>query len=270
VSHLTVPGASLYYEVTGSGPVLLMIAGGTDDARDYADVAPLLADAYTVVTYDCRGNSRSRPDDPSLDVPVEVHADDAHRLLLAVGEDPAFVFGNSSGAQIGLALTAVNPGGVHTVVAHEPPAAKLLPDGDPRRELPEEVHHLYRQYGVGPAIGALAAGTGLADGPAPESPQAAGRMQDKLARMGDNVEFFLAHTVLQFTTFLPDIARLGAASSRVVVAVGEGSAGQFAHDAGLALADRLGTGAEPFPGGHSAPVTHPTAFARKLREVLRA
>ena len=251
--------------------VLLMIAGGTDDARDYADVAPLLADAYTVVTYDCRGNSRSHPDDdPSLDVPVEVHADDAHRLLLAVGEIPAFVLrGDGGGAQIGLALTAVNPGGVHTVVAHEPPAAKLLPDGDPRRELPKEIYDLYRQYGVGPAIGALAAGTGLAGGPAPESPQAFRGMQASSPGWATTSSSSSPTRRCSSTTFLPDIARLGAASSRVVVAVGEGSAGQFAHDAGLALGRPPRDKGGAFPGGHSAPVTHPTAFARKLSEVLR-
>jgi pimeloyl-ACP methyl ester carboxylesterase len=56
---LTVPGARLHYEVRGRGPVLLMICGGIYDAAGYAALADRLADAYTVVTYDRRGNSRS-------------------------------------------------------------------------------------------------------------------------------------------------------------------------------------------------------------------
>ena len=56
---LQVPGASLYYEVRGSGPVLLMIPGGPMDADGFTEIAERLADSYTVVTYDCRGNSRS-------------------------------------------------------------------------------------------------------------------------------------------------------------------------------------------------------------------
>ena len=36
---LQVPGASLYYEVRGSGPVLLMISGGPDDAEWFAPLA---------------------------------------------------------------------------------------------------------------------------------------------------------------------------------------------------------------------------------------
>jgi pimeloyl-ACP methyl ester carboxylesterase len=56
---LQVPGASLYCEVRGSGPVLLMIPGGPMDADGFKEIAARLADTYTVATYDRRGNSRS-------------------------------------------------------------------------------------------------------------------------------------------------------------------------------------------------------------------
>jgi hypothetical protein len=46
---LKVPGASLYYEVTGSGPLLLMIPGAPADAGVFAALAAQLADRYTVV-----------------------------------------------------------------------------------------------------------------------------------------------------------------------------------------------------------------------------
>src|SRR5690349_17678061 len=103
--HLKVPGASLYYQIQGSGPVLLMIPGGPTDANIFAGIAPRLSDRYTVVTYDPRGLSRSKldvlPEDQRI---VEIFADDAHRLLAAVRSEPAFVFGNSGGALLGLAL----------------------------------------------------------------------------------------------------------------------------------------------------------------------
>lgn len=38
---LKVPGATLYYEVRGSGPVLLMIPGGASDAGVFGDIAPV-------------------------------------------------------------------------------------------------------------------------------------------------------------------------------------------------------------------------------------
>jgi pimeloyl-ACP methyl ester carboxylesterase len=39
---LPVPGASLYYEVRGSGPVLLMIPGGPMDADGFKQIAERL------------------------------------------------------------------------------------------------------------------------------------------------------------------------------------------------------------------------------------
>jgi hypothetical protein len=93
-------------------------------------------------------------------------------------------------------------------------------------------------------------------------------MAQRIASMQQNVEFFLAHYMLPVTAYVPDVAALQAASSRVVVGIGEASGGQLANETALALADRLGTPAVVFPGDHSGFFTHPTAFAQKLREVL--
>lgn len=57
-----------------------------------------------MVTYDRRGNSRSPLDGEREPQRIEVHGDDAHRVLSAVGvsgDEPASVFGNSSSAIIG-------------------------------------------------------------------------------------------------------------------------------------------------------------------------
>ena len=49
---LNVPGASIYYEVRGAGPALLMMPGGPADAGAFRNIAGPLAAHYTVVTYD--------------------------------------------------------------------------------------------------------------------------------------------------------------------------------------------------------------------------
>jgi pimeloyl-ACP methyl ester carboxylesterase len=106
VAPLKVPGASLHYEVQGSGPVLLIIPGMPADAGLYSVLARQLTDTYTVVTYDPRGISRSRLDGPPQDQRVEVHADDAHRILDAVGAGPAHVLSDSISGLVGLCLAA--------------------------------------------------------------------------------------------------------------------------------------------------------------------
>ena len=59
MSTFDVPGAQLYYETRGSGPLMLMIPGANGDADAFGMVADRLAARHTVVTYDRRGFSRS-------------------------------------------------------------------------------------------------------------------------------------------------------------------------------------------------------------------
>src|SRR3984957_11405857 len=116
-SHsLDVPGARLYYEVQGSGPILMLI-GHPMGVSGFAAIAPLLAEDYTVVTYDPRGFARSTIEDSDQDGEPDLLADDVRRVLEAVGERPAHVFGSSGGAVSGLALTARYPARVHTLFA---------------------------------------------------------------------------------------------------------------------------------------------------------
>ncbi|MFE9577852.1 alpha/beta fold hydrolase [Nocardia sp. NPDC006044] len=56
---LKVPGATLYYEVRGNGPVLLLLPGSGGDAAVFDPIADTLAAHFTVVTLDPRGYSRS-------------------------------------------------------------------------------------------------------------------------------------------------------------------------------------------------------------------
>jgi pimeloyl-ACP methyl ester carboxylesterase len=52
---LEVPGARLYYEVRGTGPLVVLV-GAPMDAGPFAPLADLLADDYTVLTTDPRGH----------------------------------------------------------------------------------------------------------------------------------------------------------------------------------------------------------------------
>jgi len=280
VETLKVPGARLYYEVRGSGPVLLMIPGGPADAGAFVGLAALLADRYTVVAYDPRGNSRSSLDGPPEDWRADVQSDDAARLLAAVGTAPAYVLGSSGGAQIGLDLATRHPEQVHTLVAHEPPAVELLPDAAHQRAFFREVYDTYRSDGVGPAMqkflvgaGLVGTGLGLFEG-GPASAGAAPRteptpeMAEMRARMGRNLDLFLAHGVRQISGYRPEVSVLRTGSTRIVVGVGDASRGQLAHRAGVALAERLGASVVHFPGDHAGYGTHPAAFAETLHNVL--
>ena len=138
-------GTSLYYERRGSGPALLLISGGGGDAGYYSEVAEQLADAYTVLTYDRRGNSRSTVDDPSAPLRMAEQSADALAVLAHHDVASALVFGGSGGALIGLDLAARHGAAVEGLIAHEPPVVALLSDVE--RALFDEIGEITRREG---------------------------------------------------------------------------------------------------------------------------
>jgi pimeloyl-ACP methyl ester carboxylesterase len=125
---ITVDGAELHSEARGSGPALLFIPGALGDGGVFAPMVQLLADEYTVVTYDRRGNSRSPVTGPAKPMSVAEQSDDAVAVLAHHGFSEALVLGSSAGAVIGLDLAARHPQVVTGLIAHEPPAVQVLPD----------------------------------------------------------------------------------------------------------------------------------------------
>ena len=264
---LEVPHGRLYYEVRGSGPVLLMIPGGPMDAGGFAPLADCLADRYTVVTYDCRGNSRSRHDGPGDELTVELFADDAARLLQAVSSEASFVLGSSGGATYGLDLVARHPGTVQTLIAHEPPVASILPDADQWRAFNESIRTTYEREGVFPAMQRFGEGVGLG-GPPPESDMTPEAM-DAMSRMMGNMELFAGHLIPVIGNYTPDLDALRASSTHIVVGVGETSTPQqLPYRTAHALAAELGVLTAPFPGDHGGFGAHPEDFAKRVHEEL--
>jgi pimeloyl-ACP methyl ester carboxylesterase len=276
---LEVPGGSLYYELRGSGPVLLMIPGGPADAAGFRPVAEHLADGYTVVTYDCRGNSRSPMTGPREDLTVDLAAQDARRLLEAVGAGPADIFGSSGGATYGLALVARHPGLVRTLIAHEPPVTELLPDSDRWRAINEKVGEICRRDGVEPALGFFVqsvfagqpdGGPGQDDATADEA-EPAPEAAESEARISRNLELFASWLIPHIGNYRPDMAGLRAASTRIVVGIGAQSLPhQMPYQTAHALAGQLGAELAEFPGDHFVEASPPAEFGARLRAVLGA
>lgn len=275
VGRLRVDGATLHYEVRGSGPLLLLIPGGAGDAASYDGIADDLATEYTVASYDPRGMSRSPLDDPRAAQRVAEHADDAFRLLELLSADaPARVAGCSSGAIVALHLLATHPDRVERVVAHEPPVVEVLPDAAEHRALLARVQGIFRRDGMMPALAEFA--TGLrrpgekehvtAEAAIELPPQAAARAERTMA----NMPYFLGCIVPSFMAYSPDVDRLATLSDRLVLAGGTDSIGELPYRPAAFLAERFGTELVRFPGGHTGFSTHPAGFAEVLRTVLSA
>jgi pimeloyl-ACP methyl ester carboxylesterase len=261
--RLKAPGAEIFYRTRGSGPVLLLLPGGDGDADACDALAAHLQDAFTVVTFDRRGLSRSTGDGPAPD--LTTHADDAARVLAAVTDEPALVFGTSIGAVIALELTTRHPARVQTAVAHEPPIGALL-TGAARDELAAAqlaVEEAHRSDGP---LAAMARFVRLArldftdrEPDVPLTPPG----PDELP----NLEFFLTHDAPAVRRYHPDTAALRTHATRIIPAVGTTTTGPLAACT-HALATLLDRPAITLPGGHNGWMFRPRAVADHLRALL--
>jgi pimeloyl-ACP methyl ester carboxylesterase len=151
---LDAPGAVLHYDVRSNDastqPVLLL-AGSPMGASGFVTLSGHFTDR-TVVTFDPRGAERSKRTDGASRSTTEEHADDLHRLILALDAGPVDIFGSSGGAINGLALVARHPEQVRTLVAHEPPSVQVLPDREQALAACEGIRGTYEREGFGPAM----------------------------------------------------------------------------------------------------------------------
>lgn len=260
--RLPVPGAELYYEVRGAGPVLLIIMGGGGDADASSRISTYLAEHFTVVSYDRRGLSRSRLEDANEHPTIQTHSDDVHRLLTEVTIEPAFVLGTSLGAIIGLDLVSRHPEQVTRLVAHEAPLRRLLPDVE--RAEAQRVQEDIELGARGPELSELMRRIGVDHSdtePGVEVPTPS-------PQMIANNEFFRHRDAPAAHRYELDVDALRAASGLITSAGGERSRDGFPYRAAVALAELLDVEFEEFPGDHAGFGTRPRAFAAKLAAVL--
>jgi pimeloyl-ACP methyl ester carboxylesterase len=275
---LEVPGAVLHYDVrTVPGTTTLLMIGSPMDASGFTALAGHFQDR-TVVTYDPRGAGRSERAEGGESTP-SLHADDLHRLIGAIGGGPVDIFASSGGAVNGLALVAQHPEDVRTLVAHEPPAGQVLPDREEALAAVVDIRETYSRRGFGAAMAKFIAVSSLrgpipadfASRPAPDPATFGFPAEDD----GTRDDILFAQNLMTCTHFEPDFEALRAAPTRIVVGVGAESEGEFAHRAGLGVAERLGIAPVTFPSHHGGFLAgefgmkgDPDGFAVKLREVL--
>jgi pimeloyl-ACP methyl ester carboxylesterase len=280
---LETPEADIVYDVRGplppedGRPPLFMI-GQPMDASGFATLASYFPDR-TVVTYDPRGLGRSTRLDGRLENTPTLQAEDVHGVIEALGAGPVEMFASSGGAVTALALVAAHPEDVTTLVAHEPPLVSVLPDADAAERAQAGVRDAYEAKGWGAGMAAFMAMSSwqgeFTDDyfarPTPD-PAAFGMPTEDDGSRGDPL---LSDRSWPVARYRPDVEKLAAAPTRIVIAVAEESGQAFTGRATAATAQLLGQEATVFPshhggfvGGESGYAGQPEAFARRLREVL--
>lgn len=272
--RVTSEGDSLYYEVRGQGQPLILIPGAGGDADRYTRMAGILADEFRVITYDRRANARSSMNTPQ-NFEISQQSRDVVAVLQAAGETSAHVFGNSSGAVIALDLAKTQPQAVRTVIAHEPPVARVHPNAHQWQRFYAAVYRT--AYGLGASLAAVRflLGTGfpvrkmLKDARAGRSQTA----NDTEPRIPPKVaaDVLMKVELLPVTNYLPDVETIKRNGACVVMAAGQDSLDHrrwYAQTAEI-LARQLGGEFIVFPGYHGSFLDQPDAFAAVLRGILR-
>jgi pimeloyl-ACP methyl ester carboxylesterase len=265
-SHEDTQQLNLHSEVHGTGPVLLMLAGGSGDADEFAPLVPYLRDRYTIVTYDRRGYTRS-PIDAFAQTPyvsIETQSDDALRILAGVSDEPAFVFGSSLGAVIGLDLVSRYAERVRKLVAHEPPLVRLLSPQEGAAAAPA----VRPGETTDEAIRRFTAQMGINRETLPRSLDPEPIDRERRGRKRANMEFFMAHEAGGVARYRADFARLKTLLARIVLAGGATGHEYAPYVMALRAAERLGIPLVEFPGNHVGYLQHPEAFAQQLAALL--
>jgi acetyltransferase/esterase len=270
-------GADLYYERRGTGPPLLMITGGGGDGGYFTAAADLLADRYTVITYDRRGNSRSPLHGPPAAITMPGQSADAVAVLAANGFGSAAIFGNSGGATIALDLAARHPEVAGLVIAHEPPVPSVLADAREYLAQFEEIDRVLATEGWRAALLMFQITIGLVPPARPEvhelllKPAAflpPGPRRDTMTRVSGNWAYMMHYEVRPFTDYRPDLGRIRGNRVPIVLACGTATKDPWQVEMSVRAAELLGTECVRFSGGHSAPMEIPRTFAPELAALL--
>ena len=279
------PDADITYDVEGPLPTAdgrppLFMIGQPMDASGFRTLATYLPDR-TVVTYDPRGLGRSTRKDGRVDQTPAVQAADVHALIELLDAGPVDMLASSGGAVTALALVATYPDDVSILVAHEPPIIPVLPDADAAERARAGVRDVYEASGSNAGMAAFIAMTSWQGEytddyfaqPTPDPLMFGMPTEDD----GSRDDPLLSDRSWAISSYQPDVDALIAAPTRVVIAVGEESAGTFTARSSLATAELLKQEATVFPshhggfmGGEFGYAGQPEAFAKKLREVLDA
>ncbi|HQN51918.1 MAG TPA: alpha/beta hydrolase [Phenylobacterium sp.] len=116
-------GRLAYHRTGGSGPVMVLAHGLTDNGLCWSRLANALQDRFDVILLDARGHGESArisdgpPHDPGMDL---VQACEALGLAAPI------IVGHSVGARAALDFAALRPDGLAALVLEDPPLLPLL------------------------------------------------------------------------------------------------------------------------------------------------
>jgi pimeloyl-ACP methyl ester carboxylesterase len=116
-------GATIHYELIGSGSPLLLLPGITSDGASWALVNPLLADRHRLILVHNRGTGQTRHEGA---ITIADMITDYLALFDRLGIAKADIVGHSMGGMVGLRFAAAHPDRINRLVTV---TTSLAPNG---------------------------------------------------------------------------------------------------------------------------------------------
>ncbi len=149
-STFEAPGATIYYEVVGSGPgvPLLLVNGGPGAPHDFLHQSTawnVIAKKRRVVFYDQRGTGRSLGDHRGQTYTLKEQVGDLEALRAHLAYDRIALLGNSWGGMLASAYAAVHPSRVSCLILVDSMSLKGVADTESNylydKVFPETLQH---------------------------------------------------------------------------------------------------------------------------------
>lgn len=264
--YVQVPGARLYYEAAGAGPLLLLIHAGVADCRMWDAQVAVFARHFRVVRYDTRGIGRSITDD----VPFS-NRQDVLDLLDHLGIERTYVVGVSRGGSIAIDFTLEHPERVAALV----PVASGLGGSQAGRTAPDHEKQMFAEMDRLYEAKEFAQLADLevqmwVDGPGQPSSRVAPAIREGVREM--ILSNYRTHTVEGKPIVLdpPAAGRLGEIRVPTLVVLGDLDESGVLHAADLLARGVRGARKVVIPGtAHMLSLEKPDEFTRIVLEFLR-
>ncbi|RFM26855.1 alpha/beta hydrolase [Deminuibacter soli] len=264
--YLIVPDASLYYEVKGQGPTLILIPGANGDAVIFAPIRAFLSKNFRVVTYDRRGFSHSTLNDGyDFKDRLSDDADDVAALIAHLSDDgKAYVLGSSSGAIVALKTLLTHADKIELLVSHEPPAIELFGNKGNWGDFFRQVHKTYETEGMKAAMIEFVSGN--------IDEKDAAAMQNKdldpNSQAAKNSKYWFDHELPVYPYTKWTTTDFKPYKNKLLLANGLDSESYFTTFANLNLSKDLGLSILSVPGGHLGYAFDPQPFSEILTSAL--
>ena len=257
--YLNKDNVNIYYEVSGEGEALILIHGVVTDSSLFEQTAQILSAHFKVVTFDRRGNSRSRmkgADPDHAPFSIAEQAEDIYDLMLELGINEAYLAGASAGGVIGEHFFEKHPEMVKHLIMYEAGMlGHMMKEDAAFREWSDRTKALVDAGKINSALLRFSQHIGPADDRSPaRSPEVSER------ELG-NVMYAFNSEIPALHSYFPDFGFLKANADKITVAAGEKSGDTAYVREAKRLADDIGKKLLYYPGGHNLPYDLPTEFA---------